>query len=214
MIKQTFYNLPREKRERISQAIKLEFARCPAERISINRIVQTANISRGSFYQYFDDKVDLVQIVTEEVAGFAGECIEKSLINSKGNLFKVPIDLFDDIIAFSEHENHKNLVERVVGNFKANSDLISDYLKNRHIIPEKPQITTYINTEMLASSDEDSMRVLFELLITTMFKALFDIFMCGRDIQTVREELLKKIDMIECGSLSREAMEERMGCLV
>ena len=27
------------------------------EKVSINRIIKTAEISRGSFYQYFDDKV-------------------------------------------------------------------------------------------------------------------------------------------------------------
>ena len=55
MIKSTFYNLPEEKRQRITDAIFNEFAGSSGERVSINNIIKNANISRGSFYQYFDD---------------------------------------------------------------------------------------------------------------------------------------------------------------
>ena len=62
MIKQTFYNLPETKRERIYQAIKTEFDRVPLDKISINSIIKEANISRGSFYQYFESKEDLLRV--------------------------------------------------------------------------------------------------------------------------------------------------------
>ena len=64
-ILKTFYNLPYEKRKRISDAIIKEFMERPNEKVSINRIIKTAEISRGSFYQYFDDKVDLIEIITK-----------------------------------------------------------------------------------------------------------------------------------------------------
>lgn len=59
MIKQTYYNLPKDKKERILKAIISEIDKYNFEDISINRIVHSANISRGSFYQYFDNKTDL-----------------------------------------------------------------------------------------------------------------------------------------------------------
>lgn len=49
MIKNTFYNLPEEKRQRITDAIFNEFAGSSGERVSINNIIKNANISRGSF---------------------------------------------------------------------------------------------------------------------------------------------------------------------
>ena len=51
MIKPTFYNLSDDKRKRVLQAILEEFADTDSEKISINRIIKRANISRGSFYQ-------------------------------------------------------------------------------------------------------------------------------------------------------------------
>jgi AcrR family transcriptional regulator len=59
MPKQTFLNLPEEKREIIMEAAVEEFAEYGLENASTNRIVKTSGISKGSFYQYFEDKQDV-----------------------------------------------------------------------------------------------------------------------------------------------------------
>ncbi|MEW5939957.1 MAG: TetR/AcrR family transcriptional regulator [Chloroflexota bacterium] len=59
MPKQTFFNLPEEKRENIVNAAVDEFAEYGLENASTNRIVENSGISKGSFYQYFEDKQDV-----------------------------------------------------------------------------------------------------------------------------------------------------------
>ncbi|MBN2117768.1 MAG: TetR/AcrR family transcriptional regulator [Anaerolineales bacterium] len=59
MPKQTFFNLPQEKRETIINAAVEEFAEYGLENASTNRIVENSGISKGSFYQYFEDKEDV-----------------------------------------------------------------------------------------------------------------------------------------------------------
>ena len=59
MPKQTFLNLPEEKRTVIVNAAIDEFAEYGFESASINRIVANSSISKGSFYQYFEDKRDV-----------------------------------------------------------------------------------------------------------------------------------------------------------
>lgn len=59
MIHQTFYNLPKEKKMRIFTSAVREFSNYPYAKTSINRVIQEANIPKGSFYQYFDHKDDL-----------------------------------------------------------------------------------------------------------------------------------------------------------
>lgn len=49
----TFFRLPEEKRARILEGAWSEFTAVPYAEASINRIVQTSRIPRGSFYQYF-----------------------------------------------------------------------------------------------------------------------------------------------------------------
>jgi AcrR family transcriptional regulator len=59
MPKQTFFNLPEEKRETIFNAAVEEFAQYGLENASTNRIVKNSGIAKGSFYQYFEDKQDV-----------------------------------------------------------------------------------------------------------------------------------------------------------
>ena len=59
MPKQTFLNLPEEKRETIMNAAVEEFADYGLENASTNRIVKNSGIAKGSFYQYFEDKQDV-----------------------------------------------------------------------------------------------------------------------------------------------------------
>jgi len=59
MPKQTFHNLPEEKRETIFNAAVEEFAQYGLENASTNRIVKNSGIAKGSFYQYFEDKQDV-----------------------------------------------------------------------------------------------------------------------------------------------------------
>ena len=100
MIKKTFYNLPEEKRQRIIEAVMKEFSGSSADKVSINRIIKTADISRGSFYQYFDDKVDLVEILIGTFADMSIDRIYQALQSSNGDIFYTYIRLFDIITEF------------------------------------------------------------------------------------------------------------------
>lgn len=65
MPKDTFRNLPLEKRQKIEQAAVEEFAENSYDSASINRIVEKAGIPKGSFYQYFTDKQDLLRHILD-----------------------------------------------------------------------------------------------------------------------------------------------------
>ncbi len=72
MPKQTFFNLPDDKRQRIMDVVIDEFADNDYGNVSISRIVERAGIAKGSFYQYFEDKEDLsgylVSLIVEKKA--------------------------------------------------------------------------------------------------------------------------------------------------
>jgi len=59
MPKETFKNLPEEKRQLIEKVAIREFGTFGYDKASVNRIVDNCQIAKGSFYQYFDDKKDL-----------------------------------------------------------------------------------------------------------------------------------------------------------
>jgi len=65
MPQETFFNLLADKRNLIISAAMHEFSKANYKTASINQICKKANIPKGSFYQYFTDKLDLyVYIMT------------------------------------------------------------------------------------------------------------------------------------------------------
>jgi len=81
MPKETLFNLPRDKRNLIISAAIEEFSKADYNTASINQICRKSNIPKGSFYQYFTDKLDLyVYIMTlaiEEKIKFFSDVISE-----------------------------------------------------------------------------------------------------------------------------------------
>lgn len=202
MIKKTFYNLPYEKRKRITDAVIKEFMERPNEKVSINRIIKTAEISRGSFYQYFDDKVDLIEIITKTMFEESNNKAKEFLKLSCGDLFVMYIKMFDYFGDYSSQKQTMKIMRNIVDSFKANDDLVSEYLKNRfNMALTNNEIYTMVDRQNLKFQDNESVKCLIEILTQVLKNAIFDVFVAGSDREEVRERLIKKIDIIKQGAV-------------
>lgn len=202
MIKKTFYNLPYEKRKRITDAVIKEFMERPNEKVSINRIIKTAEISRGSFYQYFDDKVDLIEIITKTMFEESSNKAKEILKLSCGDLFVMYIKMFDYFGDYSSQKQTMKIMRNIVDSFKANDDLVSEYLKNRfNMALTNNEIYTMVDRQNLKFQDNESVKCLIEILTQVLKNAIFDVFVAGCDREEVRERLIKKIDIIKQGAV-------------
>ena len=202
MIKKTFYNLPYEKRKRITDAVIKEFMERPNEKVSINRIIKTAEISRGSFYQYFDDKVDLIEIITKTMFDESSNKAKEILKLSCGDLFVLYIKMFDYFDDYSSQKQTMKIMRNIVDSFKANDDLVSEYLKNRfNIALSNNEIYLMVDRQNLKFQDNESVKCLIEILTQVLKNAIFDVFVAGSDREEVRERLIKKIDIIKQGAV-------------
>lgn len=202
MIKKTFYNLPYEKRKRITDAVIKEFMERPNEKVSINRIIKTAEISRGSFYQYFDDKVDLIEIITKTMFDESSNKAKEILKLSCGDLFVMYIKMFDYFDDYSSQKLTMKIMRNIVDSFKANDDLVSEYLKNRfNIALSNNEIYLMVDRQNLKFQDNESVKCLIEILTQVLKNAIFDVFVAGSDREEVRERLIKKIDIIKQGAV-------------
>ena len=202
MIKKTFYNLPYEKRKRITDAVIKEFMERPNEKVSINRIIKAAEISRGSFYQYFDDKVDLIEIITKTMFEESSNKAKEILKLSCGDLFVMYIKMFDYFGDYSSQKQTMKIMRNIVDSFKANDDLVSEYLKNRfNIALSNNEIYLMVDRQNLKFQDNESVKCLIEILTQVLKNAIFDVFVAGSDREEVRERLIKKIDIIKQGAV-------------
>lgn len=62
----TFLNLKDSKKERIIKAVKKEFTIKRLLDMSVKNIVEDAGIARGSFYQYFNSKEDIIEYMNTD----------------------------------------------------------------------------------------------------------------------------------------------------
>ncbi len=109
----TYYNLSKDKKERIFNAGVLEFSYHDFNEASVNTIVRIANISKGSFYQYFEDKNDFYWfIVMDIIYGQVGN-YEVLLKLNKGDLFKSEEELFNHILVLFDDAKYRNLIKHV-----------------------------------------------------------------------------------------------------
>ncbi len=68
MPKDTFFNLDPDKQQRVIDAAIREFESHTYEEAKLSRIIKDADIARGSFYQYFEDKLDLYRHLFDRIA--------------------------------------------------------------------------------------------------------------------------------------------------
>ncbi|MEE0868777.1 MAG: TetR/AcrR family transcriptional regulator [Ruminococcus sp.] len=203
MIKKTFYNLPEEKRQRIINAVMQEFASSATEKVSINRIIKAANISRGSFYQYFDDKVDLVEVLVKTFADLSVEGGRKALQYSNGDIFYTYEKLFDIITDFGKDKKQKMILKNLMKNLRANDDLISEYMLNRFegLAPFR-EFSNQFNRDCLKYKSDEDVKCLSQILTQVLKNAIFDVFVVGMDSDKVKKDYLRKIEIIKSGAVA------------
>ena len=195
MIKRTFYNLPPEKREKIIDVTRKEFRKGSKKKITINSVIKNAGISRGSFYQYFDDKLDLVELMADDMMNKMSEYIKEQLVLYNGDIFEIPLVIFD--VMFKEDSSYKDIVVFTDRN-NQNSELISEYMFYRfRKYNFLNKLSGYINRSKLRlNSDEDIKYIVF-IMEDAFRNALSSISKNPKLKDRERTNLANKVDLLK-----------------
>ena len=175
MPKDTYYNLPDEKRRRIFDAAAEELIRVPVSEMSINRIVQNAGISRGSFYQYFEDKYDLVQYVLADYTAQFADMVRGCMRRRGGNLFDGLGEIFQTLIQMAEDDTVRTVLMNLLME-TGSRNCAFDFAMNVQDGAVK-LLTEETDRSQLACGDEDDVmrlvRVLFAVLKEAAAQCLY-----------------------------------------
>lgn len=74
----------------------------PFDEVSINRIIRSAGISRGSFYTYFEDKEDLLGYICEEQDISMERSLREKLLAEDGNLWTALMLWTREVLGYME----------------------------------------------------------------------------------------------------------------
>lgn len=161
MPKNTFFNLPEDKREKIIASAKEEFTIHPLYKARVSNIISKAGIPRGSFYQYFIDLEDLYFYVIDKyldnIYSVGAEYISKTT-----DLIEFAYLTFDyDYDAFSNDSRHK-FMGNVLQSISDNAEYIKKFNDKR---------TTYIkmvfkkmDTSKIIYQNEEEFQKIYHLI--------------------------------------------------
>lgn len=209
MASERFLRLPEEKQKAIYDAAIEEFIRMPFEKVSINKIIQKAGISRGSFYTYFEDKRELLSFVLEDTkAQWLNFCITY-LKKFGGDFWGLMEAMLDKAIEFCKVND--------VFRFHQNLMMYQEFTVME--MPSKKEAAKIVKSRLQPLVDRSSFREESEdYFVMVMEQSLFAVFSSiacyYRNPQTekeIKEDYQKKINIIRygaCKTLKENQMEE------
>lgn len=210
MPKQTFYNLSVEKKERLLTAAFKEFSHVPLEEVSINAIVQNSGISRGSFYQYFEDKEDLYLHCLELLRKGNFAAIENCFQKAEGRLFEGLLLTFKYLSHHFFQGEHKEFYHQffVNMNYRRSKSLYRSEKK------EKPtalfeHISSLIDRSNLTLSTESELQEVLQFLFQIMHWTISQIFTQNLSEEEAYELMKKRLMWMANGILKEKINVEK-----
>ena len=197
-----FMKLPEEKKNKILQGAKKEFTRVPFEQTSIKNIVEGAEIARGSFYQYFTSKEDLLQYMMKDDMDNLDNFIREKLQESKGDIFEAYLAIYDYMTKKAWKDKDLQFYKRLIENAKVVEDESSILRIPKDIKGpfHKEEFIRLIDTSKLQIQNEEDLHIVIQMLYLITRKALVNNFKY-QSTEKARKEYLKMIDYLKNGVL-------------
>lgn len=199
----TFYNLPEDKRKKLLDAIREEFSRVPIDDVSINQIIKTAGISRGSFYQYFDDKQDMLQYLLTDYREQMRYHALKSLKQNGGDLFQVFLDILDFTYAFITEEKNNTFCQNVFSDIRVNINFLRQQVIGNTYGGFITELLPFINTDALDIRKEEDFSNMLGILLPLTGEAFTSAFFDISNYAYVRMRYMDRLEILKRGFLKK-----------
>lgn len=200
MPKKTFLNLSKEKQNIIIEASLKEFKRVLLKDASINKIIKDAQISRGSFYNYFNDINDIYFYSLNEYKGKLISLIKEILIKNNGELIKTTIEIYDEIINYSNKEENKNLVKNIFLNFNYQNEVRTKIYKynidNKY---EFLELISLIDKKNLNIRNEEEIFYIIDIIIVIIIQGIIETLIDSNKKEDSKEKIHKQIEILKRG---------------
>lgn len=191
----TFFNLSNLKQNTIIESAKEEFSNVLFKDASINNIIKTAKISRGSFYMYFESKEDIYFYILREYQEKLKELLKNKLIETKGDIILSLKGIFEVIINFKYDEQTINLLKKVFQNMHYFDEkrFIIDDIKNPYF-----ELIELINKDLFMTNSKDEIKCFFRLLFHITMPSLVNVFM-SNDKNLIYKNYCLELDILKRG---------------
>lgn len=189
-----FDNLKPKKKKQIFRASKSAFTLNAYEDVSISQIIKDAGISRGSFYLYFENKLDLYLYVLSYNRNELSKTFING-INEHKSLFDIFTDLFDELIDYLSQEDPL-FIERTILNLNPQIILyfVSGFKNTNGTDIDYTLIGDY---DKLKINDEKDLKIILEMLTSLIIMEYSFVLLKRYLIEESKANLIKKFTFIQ-----------------
>ncbi len=198
----TFFRLPEEKRRRLLDAAWGEALRVRFSEVSINRIIHRARIPRGSFYQYFSDKDDLIRYLFDGLREYFSTLFWKLLEESGGDLFAVPLQAFDRFM--SRKGSADPVLSQCIRIFQVNAGMdFQNFLPTELDLMDEAALGR-MDRSRLRSGDAGYVGAVSSLLVAALAVAIMKTLQDPAEWERQRRDLQTRVEIVRHGSLREQ----------
>lgn len=183
----TYYNLKEDKKNRIELAIKKEFSRAPLGEMSVKNIVTDSKIARGSFYQYFESKEDVIDYIINKEFEKELKKMSRTLDANNRDIFKC-IPLFYDLVLETRRQKY---------DFYLN---IAPYMTRVYDqFVERVSEDEVVGSLYLEKYEVKNIKVVLKMLLILLFEAMYSTINGDVAEEEARKILIEQIEIISKG---------------
>lgn len=200
---QTFYNLDVEKQNRIIESAINEFSVRSYDEAKLSNIIRESSIPRGSFYQYFNDKMDIYKYIFQKLGEqkmlFMGEAINNKDQIPFLELFRI---LYQKGMQFA-YQNPKAI--KITSLLLSSRGIAFDEVMKENLILAKTYYKSYIETDQKLGriSNEIDAEVLTDVFVNLITNTSIDQLSITHnqtlDLKKLNERVEKVLTILEKG---------------
>ena len=202
MPKLTFFNLPEDKKQNLIRAAKKEFSSVPLFDASISNIIKSAGISRGSFYQYFEDKEDAFFFLLGEFAREKKAAFLSMLVKYEGDLFRTFTDFFE---LFLYEDENATFIKNALLNMTHKIEKTFDKMTSEHEINENFKLLcSKINLFKMNVTDEVELFHALQIMTSVMLRNLIHALAHNLPRDAALKNFMTEMNLLKKGLVRQE----------
>lgn len=203
MISPTFQNLKEDKKNRIIDAALAEFSARPFNEASITNIVKYADISRGSFYQYFGNKENIYKYLVSYLYTKHREDLIHILIENDGELYPSLLEFYDkyidDLFNSEYFAFYKNTFRYVNHYLIGDEGVLSVQNQSTNREEQRKQFMTIVKMDDLKANSSQEVLEYIYFLVNTIHHMVLDGFVNNLPINEIKDRSTRAVDWLYYG---------------
>ncbi len=159
------------------EAAEQEFSRVPVYKASIANIIKSADIPRGSFYQYFENKEDLYFYLLGEQTRERRTNFINLLKKHHGDIIEAAIELYYGfLVNMPDEEEHEFLKNAMLNVTHQVENVFTDIFEAGHGEEHLQEVKALVDKQLLNISEDKEIFHIMQIVTAVAFRNFVEKF--------------------------------------